>query len=115
MEQPDPSPAGPESLYAAVTRWAGHAPRALLTLLGLAGGLGGPAVLLVDWHFWPFSGLALAAGSTGLWGLIDQRATLPHTRRVTAAERLLTAVGLLSAMLGAVGLLFWSLGDAPNF
>ncbi|HEX9894784.1 MAG TPA: hypothetical protein VGA78_12720 [Gemmatimonadales bacterium] len=102
-----------ESVYAAVTRWAGHASLRLLTLFTTIGFGGAALVLLVDWRRWPLAGLLLGAGAIGTWGIVEQRAHRPHSRMVNAAEWTLAVVGTLIAMLAALGLFFWAMGPAP--
>lgn len=104
----------PESIYTAVTRWAGHAPPPVLRILTVAGLLGAGSVVLLDWRWWPLAGSALAVSAIGLWGLVDQRAPRPLTRGVTIAEQLLTIFGLVVGGVAAIGVLLLALGDAPN-
>jgi hypothetical protein len=104
----------PESIYTGITRWATHAPRPLLSVLALLGLGAAAAVLFLDWHRWPLAGMALAASTIGLWGLVDQRAAHPLTRTALVAEQLIAGLGFLGGGAAALGVLLWALGDAPG-
>lgn len=102
-----------ESLHAGITRWAGQADRTLLALLGGIGASGALVILLVDWRGWPAAGLLISVGAVGTWGLVEQRAVLPHSRLVRVVEALLAVIGGAAAAVATLGILFWLLGPAP--
>lgn len=108
-----PTPPRPESLYAAVTRWAAHARPSTLRLLATLGLGGAGGILLLDWTRWPLAGVLLTLSTIGAWGLVEQRAAHPRTVLVAATESALTGLGTVVAALVALGLLFWLMGPAP--
>jgi hypothetical protein len=110
-EHPQP----PESIYAAVTRWAAHAPPSTLRLLATLGLLAAAAILVLEWRRWPVAGALLSVSTVGAWGLLEQRATRPHSRAVGLAETLLAGLGIVVAALVGLGTLLWVLGPAPTF
>jgi hypothetical protein len=109
-----PSEHEPESIYAAVTRWATHAPPQALTITSILGLGGAITVLLLDWHQWALAGLLLTATTIGAWGLIEHKAAQPHSRLVALTEHLLAGLGCVLGFAAALGLLLGLLGPAPN-
>jgi hypothetical protein len=105
-------PAG-ESLHAGIVRWAGRADVTLLVLLAVLGGAGAMVMLTVDWRRWPLAAVLLSVSTVGAWGLVEQKAALPHSRLVIVTEWMLAGIGGTAAATGALGILFWLLGPAP--
>ena len=101
------------SIYEGITGWASHARQRLLAGIAFAGIVGGAALLLIDWRHVPFAGLLLTGGAVGAWGLIEQRALVPHSMPITIAQGLLVALGIIAAIVGGFGVLFWVMGPAP--
>jgi hypothetical protein len=102
-----------QSLYGGITAWASHARHAVLAALAVTGLIGAGAVLLIDWHRLPLA-LFLTTGTTiGVWGLVEQRAHVPHSTAITLSQRVLVVAGTIAAALGGFGLLFWVMGPAP--
>jgi hypothetical protein len=78
-----------ESLYDGITEWASHAPRKVLSGLTAAGIVIGTAVIATDWRQAPVAGLLLVAAAIGGWGLIEQRASTPHSRLIRVTRGVL--------------------------
>lgn len=106
-------PAQHESLYAAVTGWAGHAARPVLAGMA-AGGVAIAATLAIialeGW--WHVALIAVAVAMIGAWGLLEHRREAHPSRALTALERAAAVLGIVAAILGAIGLLFWVLGPS---
>jgi hypothetical protein len=101
------------SIYDGITGWASHARQRWLASIAFAGSVGGAALLLVDWRHVPFAGLLLTGAAVGAWGLIEQRAMVPHSMATTIAQALLVVLGMIAAIVGGFGALFWVMGPAP--
>ena len=101
------------SVYDGITGWAAHARVRWLVVLTVAGMAVGTALVVTDWRRAPLAGLVLVASAVGGWGLVEQRAAVPHSRRVRLAQALLVVLGTLGAVVGGFAVLFWVMGPAP--
>ncbi|HEY7612197.1 MAG TPA: hypothetical protein VH764_04335 [Gemmatimonadales bacterium] len=101
------------SLYQGITGWASHASQRLLAGLTATGMVVGAAVVAIDWRRAPLAGLLLIAAAVGAWGLIEQRAVMPHSRLIRAMQGALVLLGAVGAVVAALALLFWVMGPAP--
>ncbi len=101
------------SLYEGLTGWASHARQRVLVGLGASSLMIGSAVIAVDWRRAPVAGLSLVMATVACWGLLEQRAQIPHSAVIRMAQGLLVALGALGAIVAGLGLLFWAMGPAP--
>jgi hypothetical protein len=102
-----------ESLFAAISRWARHAPPRVLTDL-VAFGLA-VAVLsaAINWRL-PIAPAALAVGAVGGWGLVSQYPSSRHPRWHAGLGRVLAGAWMLAATAAVVMAMFWAMGPAPK-
>jgi hypothetical protein len=113
----DPSPAEPrpESLYAALRRWASHANARTLAGMLVLGVAGTSLILLLTrGHNLLFAGYVVALGATGGWGLLEQRPG-PHLDWLDTVQAWLVGLGMVSAVAALIATLFWAMGRAPTF
>ena len=101
------------SLYDGLTGWAAHARPRLLAAAAAAGVADWLALLLLDWRHGAIGGMLLTVSAVAVWGLLEQRASTPHSRAVTLAETLLVVVGTVMAVVSGFAALFWVMGPAP--
>lgn len=101
------------SLYEGLTQWASHARQRMLAALAATSLLIGSAVVVLDRRRAPVAGLMLIMATVACWGLLEQRAHVPHTTVVRVAQGLLVLLGTLGAVVAGLGLLFWVMGPAP--
>jgi hypothetical protein len=101
------------SVYDAVTGWAAHARVRWLVAITIAGIAVGVTLVAIDWRRGPLAGLMLMASAIGAWGLVEQRATVPHSKRVRLAQAMLVLLGMIGAVVGGFTVLFWVMGPAP--
>ena len=101
------------SVYDGITGWASHARQRSLVSLTIAGIVIGMTVVLLDWRRGPLAGLVLVASAIGVWGLLEQRAAVPHSRWIQVAQGLLVLLGTVGAIVGGLAVLFWIMGPAP--
>lgn len=101
------------SLYDGLTGWASRAPQRLLGGLVAAGIVAAGVILAVDWRRFPVSGLLLTVSAVAAWGLLEQRATAPHSALVATTQTILVVLGTVTAVVAGFGLLFWVMGPAP--
>jgi hypothetical protein len=109
-----PAEPRPESLYAALTRWAAHARRRTLAGM-LILGLAGAALILVlaGWHKVFFTGYPIALSSIGGWGLLQQRPG-PHLDWVDDVQSLLVGLGMVAGIAAMIATLFVAMGPSPK-
>jgi hypothetical protein len=101
------------SVYDGLTGWASHARQRSLVAIAVAGAGAWAAVLGVDWRHGPMAACLLTASAVAAWGLLEQRATSPHSGLITAAELVLVILGTVTAVVSGFALLFWVMGPAP--
>jgi hypothetical protein len=101
------------SVYDAITGWAAHAGQRLLAALTIVGLMAGSGLVATDWRRAPLAGLVLVASAVGGWGLLEQRARVPHSAGIRMAQGLLVLLGTLGAVIGGFAVLFWVMGPAP--
>ena len=101
------------SLYDGITGWASHARQRSLAAMVIAGVGAWAAVLGIDWRHGPMAACLLTASAVAGWGLLEQRASTPHSGLITVAELLLVALGTMTAVVSGFALLFWIMGPAP--
>jgi hypothetical protein len=59
------------------------------------------------------AGLLLVMATVACWGLLEQRAQVPHSVATRVTQGLLVVLGTVGAMVAGLGLLFWIMGPAP--
>lgn len=106
---PETAQGGGESLHAAVTGWAASAPiRRLEQLLIIALGLAA-ALLLTRLSFWPGAAGSGTLATVAAWGLIEHRQQRHATPGWKRAERVCVVIGMVLAIITAIGVMFWLL------
>jgi hypothetical protein len=101
------------SLYDGITGWASHAQQRFLTGIAVAGILEWTGLVILDWRQGPGAGFLLTLSAVAGWGLLEQRAAIPHAALITAAQVLLVILGTITAVMGGFAWLFWVMGPAP--
>jgi hypothetical protein len=101
------------SVYDAITRWASHARPRTLSAVAAGGAVIWAAFLAADWRLGPAAAILLTVSAVSAWGLLEQRAAMPHTPLTATAQLLLFVLGTLAAVVSGFAWLFWVMGPAP--
>lgn len=101
------------SFYGGIAGWASHAQQRLLIGIAVAGILEWTGLVILDWRDGPAAGFLLTLSAVAGWGLLEQRASMPHAASIRAAQLLLIILGTITAVVGGFAWLFWIMGPAP--
>ena len=67
----------------------------------------------MEWRHLPIAGFLLTSSAVAGWGLVEQRATTPHSTSIKVVQGLLMVIGTLAAVIGGFALLFWVMVLVP--
>jgi hypothetical protein len=101
------------SLYDGITNWASHARQWILIGIVMMGIAALGVLLVMDWRYVPILAFLVAGAAMGGWGLLEQRAAMPHSALIRVAQICLVVLGTIAAGVGGFALLFWAMGPAP--
>ena len=101
------------SLYDGITGWASHAQQRMLAGIAVVGLVALGFLLVMDWRNGPIAGFLLTGSAVAGWGLLEQRAVIPHSALIRVAQVILVVLGTIAAVVGGFAVLFSVMGPAP--